>query len=202
MPVDKSRLAHSLFFLFAILFIFIVSKGLITLQSGDENVYYYMGKLVSEGKLPYRDFFFAHPPLHIYLIALVYKIVGFKIVILKSLPLISILISSFLIFEITKEKFGDYEAIISALLFLFSYSIMFNSVFSFGIEIATLFMVIGVYLLWNKDNYVLSGILFGLAGITRLLSLVPIFIILIINLFLNRKKFSGFILSLYFHFWL
>jgi hypothetical protein len=39
----------------------------------DEALYYYAGKVWSEGKWPYRDFFFSHPPLHIAAPALVYK---------------------------------------------------------------------------------------------------------------------------------
>ncbi|MEK6827751.1 MAG: glycosyltransferase family 39 protein, partial [Nanoarchaeota archaeon] len=185
----KNKLAYALFFVFVVIFITIVLKGLITTQPGDENVYYYMGKLVSEGKIPYRDFFFAHPPLHIYLIALIYKIFGFNIIILKAVPLISILISAFFIFKISHEKFGNSEAIIISLLFLFSYSTMFNSVFSFGIDVATMFLVIGVYFLWGKSNGILAGLFFGLAGITRLLSLIPIFIIFALVLLSTKKNF-------------
>ena len=186
---NKNKLAYALFFVFVIIFILIVLKGLMTPQPGDENVYYYMGKLVSEGKIPYRDFFLAHPPLHIYLIALIYKIFGFNIIILKAVPLISILISAFFIFKISNEKFGNSEAITASLLFLFSYSTMFNSVFSFGIDIATMFLVMGLYFLWNKNNGILAGLFFGLAGITRILSLVPIFVVFIMALFSNKKKF-------------
>lgn len=189
MSINKNNLAYSLLFFFIFLFILIVLKGIIIAQPGDENVYYYMGKMISEGKVPYRDFFFAHPPLHIYLIALVYKIFGFNIIALKSIPLISTLITAFFIFEISKEKFGKAEAVASSFLFLFSYSIMFNSVFSFGIEIATMFLVIGVYFLLNRNNPLLSGILFGIAGITRLLSLIPISILIIAALFSNKKNF-------------
>ena len=170
-------------------FILIVLKGLVTAQPGDENVYYYMGKLISEGKVPYRDFFFAHPPLHIYLIALIYKIFGFNIVILKSTPLISTLVSAFFVFKITKEKFGNIGALLSSLLFLFSYSVMFNSVFSFGINITAMLLVIGVYFLFNRGNYILAGIFFGLAGITRLLSLIPISVIFALILSSNKKNF-------------
>lgn len=185
----KNKIVYISFFLFAVLFIFIVLRGLKTAQPGDENVYYYMGKLISEGKLPYKDFFYAHPPLHIYLIALIYKLFGFNIVILKSVPLISTLVSAFFILKIVKEKFGDIEAIIAALLFLSSYSIIFNSVFSFGIDVATMLLVIGVYFLLNKSNYFLCGVFFGLAGITRLLVLVPISMIFVLVLFANRKNF-------------
>ncbi len=192
---DKNKLAYFMFFLLAAIFVIIVSKGLTTPQPGDENVYYYMGKLISEGKVPYKDFFYAHPPLHIYLMALIYKIFGFNIAILKSIPFISTLASAFFVFKIAREKFGNYEAVISSLLFLFSYSIMFNSVFSFGINTATMLVVIGFYLLWNKSNYILSGIFFGLAGITRLLSLIPVLVILAAVLLSSRKNFVRLALS-------
>ena len=198
MLTDKNRSAYALFFIFAIAFIFVVLKGLLTPQPGDENVYYYMGKLITEGKLPYRDFFYAHPPLHIYLIALIYKMFGFNIVALKAVPLVSTLISAFFIFKIAKEKFGSNTAIISSLLFLFSYSTMFNSIFSFGIDAATMFLTIGLYFLLNKSNGILAGLFFGLAGITRLLSLIPVFVIFALVLFSDKKNFlkllSGFLI--------
>ena len=185
----KNKHINILFLLFIIIFTIIVLKGLIIPQPGDENVYYYMGKLINEGKIPYKDFFYAHPPLHIYFLTLIYKVFGFNMIILKSIPLISTLISAFLIFRIAKNKFGDEEAILSTLLFLFSYSTIFNSVFSFGIEIATMFLLIGIYFLVNKKNYIISGIFFGLAGVTRLLSLVPIFIIFLVVLLSSKKNF-------------
>ena len=192
----KNRQSYALLSLFMIIFILITFKGLKTIQPGDENVYYYMGKLVSEGKIPYKDFFFAHPPLHIYLIALVYKISGFSIVALKLVPLAATIATAFFIFR-TAQKFGNMEAIAASLLFLFSYSIMFNSVFSFGIELAAMFLVIGVYFLFNRNNYWIAGLFFGLAGITRLLSLIPIAVILIFAFFSSKRTFfklsSGFL---------
>lgn len=186
---ENNKLSNLLLFIFILVFLTITFKGLTTIQPGDENVYYYMGKLVSEGKVPYRDFFYAHPPLHIYLIALIYKIFGFKIIIFKSIPLILTLITAIFIFKIAQEKFGNYEAIFSSLIFLFSYSIMFNSVFSFGIEFATMFLVIGIYFIINQNNYYLAGTFFGFASVTRLLSLVPIFVIIVLILFSNKKNF-------------
>jgi len=175
--------------LFFAVFFLISFKGLATAQPGDENVYYYMGKLIAEGKIPYGDFLYAHPPLQIYMIALIYKMLGFNIFALKIVPLISTLISAFFVFKIAKEKFGDAEAIVATALFLFSYGIMFNSVFSFGVEIAAMLLIAGFYFLWNKTNYVLSGLFFGLASITRLLSLVPIAVILFFVFLSNRKNF-------------
>ena len=67
---SKNKISYYIFIAVIVLFLIVVSKGLTNPQPGDENVYYYMGKLISEGKVPYRDFFLAHPPLHIYIIAL------------------------------------------------------------------------------------------------------------------------------------
>lgn len=184
----KNKHAYFLLFIFIAGFVLITFKGLNTAQPGDENVYNYMGKLVNDGKIPYKDFFFAHPPLQIYLIALVFKIFGFSIISLKIIPLLSTLAIAFFVFKIA-QKFGNMEAVLASLLFLFSYGVMFNSVFSFGIELAAVFLVMGVYFLLNKNNYLASGLFFGLAGITRILSLVPIAIILIFMFFSDRKGF-------------
>jgi len=172
-----------------ILFLFIVSRGLSAAQPGDENVYYYMAKLISEGKIPYKDFFYAHPPIHVYILALVYKIFGFNIIALKMVPLASSLITSFFVFKISRQKFGNYEALAALILFLFSYTVMFNSVFSFGIMTATMFLTIGFYFLTVKNNYLIAGIFFAIAGITRLLALIPAVIALLFVLFSDRRNF-------------
>lgn len=193
----KNKQSYALLFLFAVVFVLITFKGLKTAQPGDENVYYYMGKLVSEGKIPYKDFFLAHPPFHIYLIAPIFKVFGFNIIVLKLIPLLSTLITAFFIFKIA-QKFGNMEAVMASLLFLSSYSVMFNSVFSFGIDAAAMFLVIGVYFFFNRGNYLLSGLFFGLAAITRLLALVPIAVILLYFLFSGKRAFfklsSGFLM--------
>ena len=185
----NNRHAYALFLVFAVIFLIVAFKGLKTAQPGDENTYYFMGKLISEGKVPYKDFFLAHPPLHVYIVALFYNIFGFNIVILKLIPLALTFASAFLVFLIAKEKFGNAAAILSSALFLFSYSIMFDSVFSFGIEFSIFFIILGTYSLLIENNYIVSGLLFGLAGITRLLSLVPIAVILAYLLFSDSKKF-------------
>ncbi|MBI2657442.1 glycosyltransferase family 39 protein [Candidatus Woesearchaeota archaeon] len=184
-----SRITYGIFLIMSILFLLIVSKGLAAPQPGDENTYYYMGKLVTEGKIPYRDFFYAHPPLHIYILALFYNIFGFNIIALKSIPLLSTLASSFFIFKITQAKFGNAEALASSALFMFSYSVMFNSVFSFGTDVAVLLLAVGLYFLLVKESYLFAGAFFGAAASARLLSLIPVLTILGLVAFSNKRNF-------------
>ena len=54
---------------------------------GDENIYYYMAKVMAEGKAwPYRDFFFAHPPVQLFVAGSVFKLCGASYVVARSLP--------------------------------------------------------------------------------------------------------------------
>src|SRR3989338_5489922 len=104
-------------------------------------------------------------------------------------PLASSLITSFFVFKIAKEKFGNYEAVAALILFLLSYSVMFNSAFSFGIMTATMFLTIGFYFLTIRNNYLIAGIFFAIAGMTRLLALIPAVIALLFVLSSDRRNF-------------
>jgi len=53
---------------------------------GDEHMYFYMSLLVSKGKWPYRDFFFSHPPLQLYLVGALYKLFGYSLALSKAVP--------------------------------------------------------------------------------------------------------------------
>ena len=65
----NQKTGHFLAALIFLVFSAIALKGLFVAQPGDENVYYYMGKMVSEVYVPYRDFFYAHPPLQFYIMS-------------------------------------------------------------------------------------------------------------------------------------
>jgi len=154
-----------IFSVIIIIFFLIELKALPYLKPGDENVYLYMGKLVSEGKIPYKDFFLAHPPLQILIIAAVFKIVGFNIFISNLMPLLFTLLSAFFLFKIVKEKFNEIKALAAVALFLFSFSTLSLATDFVGINLTAMFAVIGFYCLFNKNNYIKSGIFFGLASI-------------------------------------
>ena len=73
-----------LFLIIAAGFLWAKAFGIHYTPDGDENTYYYMAKLMAEGKLFYRDFFFAHPPLQLILLSLVYLFFGFNFILLKA----------------------------------------------------------------------------------------------------------------------
>ena len=153
----------------------------------DENTYFYMGKLVSEGLVPYKDFFSSHPPLQVYLFALLFKVFGFSFIVLKLVPLVCTIVSGFFVYKMVWEKIGVREAVIALILFLFSYDSMRFSGYAVGVNLTTMFAVMGIYFLLNK-KYVLSGVFQGVAGITGLYSLILPLVILAVLFFKNKKS--------------
>lgn len=187
-----NRLHWIIFLIIELIFILIEAKGLAHVFPGDENVYYYMAKSVAEGHLPYRDFFYAHPPLHILILAAAIKIFGVNFFILKSINLLALLIASFFLYktslELFKNHFSDEHAyqisILSLILFLFSFEVIFKATFSIGIAFALMFVMAGFYFAFTK-RYFIGGILGGLAGLTRFYAAVPV--IAVLAFFLIKK---------------
>lgn len=178
-----------------IFFLFIIKERVITYSlNSDENAYFYMAKLISEGNLPYRDFFFAHPPLQLFILALIFKIFGFNFILLKIVPILSIILSSFFLFKIIKYKFGNLAALIGVVLFLFEYNLIRSSTQASGINETLLFILLGFYY-FIKNKNIISGLFFGLAGLTGLYSAIPIIIFLFYLLIKNRKEFLNFLLG-------
>src|SRR3989338_6281629 len=74
---------------------------------GDENNYYYMAEVTRQGVIPYKDFFFAHPPLQLIPLAL---FSFFGIFAMKFTAVLFALATGYLVFLILLEK-GPKEAI-------------------------------------------------------------------------------------------
>ena len=184
----------NLFFIaIIILFLIIISLGINKTVPGDDYTYFYMAKLMTEGKLFYKDFFFSHPPLHLTIISLVYKIFGFNIIALRSIGVLSQLIAVFFLFKLAKKQFGNLAVLICCFVYLNSYLLLLMSTYVYGINITTMFVVIGLYILQEK-KYLLSGLFFGLAGITGLYSLIIPFAIIILML-KNRRNLVKFLIG-------
>ena len=97
--------------------------------TSDENVYFYMGKVISDGGVPYKDFFYAHPPLHIYILAFLIKLFGVNIAALKFFSLFAIVVSAFFLYKssmkIMHRDDSEYDSnsvyisLVAVILFLF-----------------------------------------------------------------------------------
>ncbi|MBU0981009.1 MAG: hypothetical protein KJ709_09525 [Nanoarchaeota archaeon] len=169
------------FVIIAGLFIFVEAPGLANQDVGDEWVYYYMSKQVTQGKLPYRDFFYAHPPLQLLLYILPIKI---SVLAVKLIPFLSILGTGLLVFLLPKKRL---TGLIAAFLFFTSYSVMLEATYGIGVCEATLLIILGVSLL-TKGRLFWAGLFLGLAGMMRTYALIPAIVIMGWVFLKDRKR--------------
>ena len=86
----------------------------------DENVYFYQAAAWAKGYLPYRDFFFAHPPLHLVPPALGFVFAPeFGLEIARSIAPLLTLSVGFLFVCIFPPGKGRFVALTNAVLFFF-----------------------------------------------------------------------------------
>lgn len=162
----------------------------------DENVYYYQAKLVTEGQIPYRDFFLSHPPLFIYLTALAIKILGNGYITLKIIPLtaaFTVLVLTYLLGEHIKKGVGVASCI---LILLYSHTFHSISHTMLGIMTTTA-LTLAAYILHTKKQTKASGFITAIACFTRL-NATPILIYLSIRSILGKDKkfFKGMLFTL------
>jgi hypothetical protein len=148
--------------LVALLFAF----GLLKLYSlnfvmGDEHMYFYMSVLVSKGEWPYRDFFFSHPPLQLYLMGALYKAFGYSLALSKAVPTVAAMVSGVHVFLIGKRLVGRWEGLGGAALFLFTFDVLRGSSHFTGANCALAFGLVAAYQA-VRGRPVLAGVLFAI----------------------------------------
>ncbi|HXI04419.1 MAG TPA: hypothetical protein VNI57_14700, partial [Candidatus Saccharimonadales bacterium] len=89
----------------------------------DENIYFYMCRRIAEGALPYRDFFFAHPPLHLLAGSVVMALAGFHLPLAKAIPATAAALAGLAIYRAGRRG-GPWRGLLALILFLFSYDML------------------------------------------------------------------------------
>lgn|GEM_PF-1899758 len=152
----------------------------------DENIYFYKAKLVSEGYIPYKDFFLGHPPLFTYLTAIVFKILGVSYTTIKIIPLASGFLMLLLVYALG-EKYERHVGVLACLLIILSskYFHIYSHTMR-GIMAATLLNLTAFYL-HVAGKRVQSGFIAAISVLTRLNSLI-IFAYLTLRSILEKDK--------------
>jgi 4-amino-4-deoxy-L-arabinose transferase-like glycosyltransferase len=143
-----------------------------------------MAKALKEGLLPYKDFFYAHPPFQLLLLFPVAQTGNFFLT--KIYISIIGLVCVFLTYLIAKKIFDEKTAFISMLFFLpFPGFIIFGNL-AMGTFEALLFFLLSFYFLL-RDKTLISAMFISISFFTRYLILLLIPFVLI-YLFLYKKK--------------
>jgi len=127
---------------------------------GDEHMYFYMSLLVSKGAWPYRDFFFSHPPLQIYLMGGLYKIFGYSLALSKAVPSLAAMVSGVHVYLLGRRLVGRSEGLLAAFLFLFTFDVLRGSSHFTGANCALAFGLAATYQALARRP-ILAGVLFA-----------------------------------------
>ncbi|MBR56874.1 MAG: hypothetical protein CMH54_02325 [Myxococcales bacterium] len=128
----------------------------------DENVYFYAAAKVQDGILPYRDYFFAHPPLRVFLPGTIFAIFGFSVWTAQLIPIVAAMASGILLWRIVRHQSNGLTGVLAMALFLGATQTLLASTDMTGINMTTA-LVLGAVLGAVKGRYVLAGVLLGMA---------------------------------------
>jgi 4-amino-4-deoxy-L-arabinose transferase-like glycosyltransferase len=128
---------------------------------GDEHMYFYMSLLVSKGKWPYRDFFFSHPPLQLYLMGALYKLFGYSLALSKAVPSLAAMVSGVYVYLLGRRLVGRSEALLAVVLFLFTFDVLRGSSHFTGANCALAFGLAASYQALARRP-IFAGVLFAI----------------------------------------
>ncbi len=148
------------------------------LSAGDENIYFYDVLLFTRGVMPYRDFFFAHPPGHVVIPGVLCMVTGFSLPLLKLLPLIASCVTGLAVWDTVRRPFGQVGAAAGLVAWLFALEQLQASSNLTGVNLTVLFMALSLWCV-VRHRPLAGGLLAGAAVSTGiyaapLLAAVPL----------------------------
>jgi len=184
----------NLLFLLTIFIFLVIKIPQIDFRYGDENIYFYMGQLITHGFLPYQDFFFASPPFEILFNAFLILIFGFNIFVLKIVPLISVVGVAVILYVLLRYWKKTFAGLMAVIFYLFSFLILTTSDYSSGVQLTVFLFLLTIYFL-EKDKPLLAALISVLTMLTRLYAL-PILLAVFIYYFVTKRRSSKIFASL------
>jgi len=151
----------------------------------DENIYYYMAVRMSEGAIPYKDFFFSHPPVHLLVPGLVFGVSGFSIGVAKVIPVLA-QVTAGLFLYLTVRRSSRAFAFVVLLTLLTTYQVLMGSTDMNGENLMMAFLMASMFYA-VRGSYLTSGVLAGLGLGCGLYALATILALAVAVFFSSRK---------------
>jgi len=132
------------------------------LSAGDENIYFYDVALFTRGLMPYRDYFFAHPPLHVVIPGLISMVTGVSLTLLKLLPLAASCVTGLVVWDTVRRPCGQVGAAAAMAGFLFGLEQLQASSNLTGVNLTVLFAALSVWCV-VRNKHLAGGLMAGAA---------------------------------------
>lgn len=158
----------------------------------DEGVYLYAAKLLALGQIPYKDFFLAHPPFAVGVLAVLLQAVNFDINAFRIAYIVWIFSSIFpLFFLIRTVTKSTVAATLGLLLFSTYQGLVALYAREFSLRAFSLpLLAFALYYFYNKKNLLISAIflsLFAMVTVPNLLLATVLVGLLVVQEFFKKK---------------
>ncbi len=152
----------------------------------DENIYFYMAADLANGRWPYVDYFFAHPPLHVLVPGAFFAVFGYSLTLAKLFSVTAGAVAGLAVWAIGRRAFGRLAAAFAMVAFLFAAETLKATTNMTGINLTTMWLMLG---LWQslKGRGLTAGLLFGAAATTGFYSMAGICAALLLGAFRDRR---------------
>lgn len=138
----------------------------------DENIYYYLSKVLSWQNLPYQDFFYANPPVLLGLLKISGILSGWTVIGLHSVPILASCIAGITLFSILYSRICLF-GLIPMWAYWMTYDALRASTHATGINVTLAFIVLA-YLLAFRDRPLAASFFLGLALWTKFYAVTAI----------------------------
>jgi hypothetical protein len=183
---NKTLVVLSLFLVLGIYLRFWPIRLFNWISDYDEGAYSVGARLISEGKIPYRDFTLVHPPLYDLILSEIYKIFGYDFFYGRYFSILLFIGCVILAFLIVKKLYNQTAGLISAVFFV-TFPGLSTGWYRVVQEPLGIFLILlGIWFLLDyvvgKDNVkkmFLGGMFLGLAIVTKYTFIPAVFAIIV-----------------------
>jgi hypothetical protein len=154
---------------------------------GDEYIYLFQAKLISQGVVPYSEFSMAHPPLQMLFTAFVMKIFGFSFIGSRFLPILWCVAGGIGLATLVYKEYGAIVSITAMALYLFAHEPLRASTHYTGVNMTVALLIFAV-LAYRCKAIPLTAMFSVFAVFTRLYAAPGVVIIVAHALVSNRRN--------------
>lgn len=147
--------------------LYLFSKlAILEFHLGDPTVYWYMAKVLPQGILPYRDFFFADPPLLVLFLVPIVALVKEHLLVIQFVPYLLESIVAVVLTVLLKEQKHRFWWL-APVLYLGSFTITATSDYGTGMQLASVWLISALFAV-EKKKFFWAGVLLACAALTKM----------------------------------
>ncbi|MCP4675745.1 MAG: glycosyltransferase family 39 protein [Deltaproteobacteria bacterium] len=169
------------------IFFLVLKMFTMNTYAGDEHIYLYQAKLISQGVAPYSGFAMAHPPVHALFTALTFKVFGYHFLLGRFLPVLWCLTGGIVLAFLVRREYGRVASVATVALYLLAYEPLRASSHFTGVNMTVALLISAVFA-YRLNAIRAAAVLSTLAVFTRLYAAPGILVLVVFALVADRRS--------------